>query len=58
MKSKPLFENTFILRWSRVAIFADINKMLPCLLNQSLKTQNRSKELEFIDQYAVYICIS
>ena len=31
MTSKPLFQNTFILRKSRVAIFAGIIKIEQCL---------------------------
>ena len=38
MTSYPLFQNTFTLKRSRVAIFADTIKIVKCLLKQSLNT--------------------
>ena len=64
MKSQPLFQNTFISRRPRVAIFTDIiydillRKLQPCLLQQPLKTQKKLKELEIMYQNAIYINIS
>ena len=64
MKAQPLFQNTFISRMPRAAIFSDIiddillTKLQPCLLKQSLKAQKKLKELEIMYQNAIYISIS
>ena len=49
-----LFQNTFILR---VANFADIIKLQPCLLKQPGKTQKILKELEIMYLNPISICI-
>ena len=53
-----LIQNTFTLRRLGVVIFADITKIVTFLLIQSLKTQEKLKELETVCQNAIYICIS
>ena len=52
-----IFQNTLILRRSRVVSFADIIKIVNMLI-KSLKTQKKLKELEIMYQNAIYICIS
>ena len=47
------YENTFILRRPRVAIFADIIKIVTMFIKTSLKTQKMLKELEIM--YFLYI---
>ena len=52
---------TFIskyLYFKKVAIFADIIKVLLFLLKQFLKTLENLKELEILYQNAIYTCIS
>ena len=52
---------TFIskyLYFKKVAIFADIIKVLLFLLKQFLKTLENFKELEILYQNAIYTCIS
>ena len=46
--SKPLFQKTFILRWPRVANFADIIKIETMLIKTTFKDSNKLKELETI----------
>ena len=48
----------FILRKPGVAIFADIIKIVPFLLKQSLNTQEELKESETLFRNAIYTCIS
>ena len=45
MASKPLFQNTFILRRSRVAIFADIIKIVIMFIKTVFKDSKKLKEL-------------
>ena len=55
------FQKTFILRRPRVAIFADIIKivtMFTILLKQSLKFQEKLEEIEIMYLNEIYICIS
>ena len=42
----PLFQNTFILRRSIVANFADMIKVATCLFKEPLKIQKKFKELK------------
>ena len=58
MTSKPLFQITFTLRRPRVAIFANIIKIVTSLIKKTLKAQKKLKQLEIIYQNPVYICIS
>ena len=58
MTSQPLLQNTVILRRPGVAIFADIIKIITFLLKQSLKTQEKLKELKILYQNAIYTRIS
>ena len=58
MTSNSLFQNTFILRRPRVAIFADIIKIVTMFIKTSLKTQKMLKGLEIMYPNAVCICIS
>ena len=53
-----LFSKIFILKRPGVAIFADIIKIESHLLKQSLKTQEKLRELEIIYLNEIYICIS
>ena len=46
MTSSTFFQNVFSLRRSRVAIFAEIIKIVGiCLLKESLKTQRKVKRI-------------
>ena len=58
MTSRPLFQNTFILRRPRVAIFADIIKIVTMFIKTIFEDSKKLKELEIMDQNAIYICIS
>ena len=58
MTSWPLFQNTFILRKPGVDIFADIIKIITFYLKKPLQTQEKLKELEILNQNAIYTCIS
>ena len=58
MMLERLFKNTFILRRPGVAIFGDIIKIVTMFIKQSLKTQEKLKELEIMYQNGIYICIS
>ena len=58
MTSRPLLQNTFILRRLRVAIFTDTIKIVTMFIKKSLKTQKKLKELKIMYQNATYICIS
>ena len=58
MTSKPLFQITFTLRRPRVAIFANIIKIVTSLIKKTLKAQKKLKQLEIIYQNPFYICIS
>ena len=42
------FKNNFVLRRPRVANFADIIKLQPCLLPKPFETQKKLKELEIV----------
>ena len=58
MTSQPLFQITLVLRRLGVAIFAGIIKIVTFLLKQSLKTEEKLKELEILYQNAIYAFIS
>ena len=58
MTSKPLFQITFTLRRPRVAILANIIKIVTSLIKKTLKAQKKLKQLEIIYQNPFYICIS
>ena len=58
MTSSPLFQNIFILRRPRVAIFDDIIKIVTCLLKKYLKTPKKIKRFRNYVQKCNYICIS
>ena len=58
MTSLPLFQNTFILRRPRVAIFADIIKVLTMFIKKIVQDSEKVKELEAMYQNTIYICIS
>ena len=46
MPSQPLFQNTFILRKTRVANFADIIKNLTIFTKTTFEDSKNSKDLE------------
>ena len=48
MTSQPLFLNTFSLRSPRVAIFADIIKIVTILLKKSFKAKKKLKDWEIM----------
>ena len=54
--SEPLFQNTFILKRPRVAIFAKIIKTVTMFIKTILKEM--IKEIEIMYPNAIYICIS
>ena len=58
MTSSPLFQKAIILERPGIAIWLTSSKLQPCLLRQSLKTQEKLKELETVYENAIYICIS
>ena len=58
MTSWPLFENTFILWKPRLAIFADIIKVLSMFIKKIFKDSEKLTELEIMYKKAIYICIS
>ena len=43
---------------SRIVIFVEIIKIVTMFFKQSLKTQEKLKELEVMYQNAIYVCIS
>ena len=58
MTSQPLFQNSFILRRPKVAIFAHIIKIITMYIKKIFKLKKKLKELEIMHQNAIYICIS
>ena len=48
----------FHFKKPRLAIFADIIKILNMFLGKSLKAQKKLKKLEIMYQNAIFICIS
>ena len=56
--TSSLFQNAFILRIPRIAIFADIIKIGTMFIKASLKIQKMLKELEIIYRNAIIICTS
>ena len=54
MTSKPLFQNTFILRRSRVANFADMIKIASMFIKTTFKDFKKIKELENMNLNAIY----
>ena len=55
---QTLFQKTFILSRPKVAIFADIIKIVTISIKTVLKDSKKVKEVELINQNAIYICIS
>ena len=51
-------QNIFILRRSRVNIFDDIIKTVTIFIKTNFKDSKKLKELEIMNQNAIYICIS
>ena len=43
MTSQPLFQNTFILRWPRVAVFADFIKIITMFIKTIFKVPKKFK---------------
>ena len=58
MTSKPLFQNTFILRRLGVAIFADIIKIINFFTKTNFKDSRKIKRMGNLHQNAIYTCIS
>ena len=59
MTSEPLFQNTFILGRPRVAIFADIIKIVTTVIQAIFKDSKKvKKELEIMFKNAIYTFIS
>ena len=58
MTSSLLFQNTFILRRTEVAIFADIIKTFTMFVKAFFKDSKMLKKLEIMYEIAVYSCIS
>ena len=56
MTSKYLFQNAFILRKPRVAIFADIIKIVTMFIATIFKDSKKVKRIR--NQDGIYICIS
>ena len=50
MTSQPLYQNTFMLRKPRVAIFADIIKIVAMFIKTMFKDSKKLKELEVMYQ--------
>ena len=50
MTSQPLYQNTFMLRKPRVAIFADIIKIVAMFIKTIFKDSKKLKELEVMCQ--------
>ena len=53
-----LFQIISILRKARVAIFADITKIKTMFTKTIFKDLKKIKDLEIMDQNAVFMCIS
>ena len=58
MTSKPLFQNSFILRRSRVAIFGHITQVVTMFIKAVLEDSKKLKALQNTYQNAIYMCIS
>ena len=58
MTPLPLFQIISILRKARVAIFADIMKIKTMFTKTIFKDLKKIKDLEIMDQNAVFMCIS
>ena len=56
--SKPLFQNTFVLRRSRVTNFADIIKIPAIFIKTIFKDLKKVKRIESMYSNAIYIRIS
>ena len=48
----------FYCKKTEVVIFADISKIVNIFIKTVIKTPEKLKELEFMYQYPIYICIS
>ena len=57
MRSKLLFQNTFILRRPRVAIFANIIKVVTMFIEKISQDSRKVKRIRN-NQNTIYICIS
>ena len=58
MASKPLFQNTAILRQPGVAIFGDIIKIVTTFIKAIIKDSRKVKKREVVHQNPIYICSS
>ena len=58
MMSSLLFQNSFVLRRPRVAIFAGIIKIITMFIKTIFKDSKKLKELEIMYHNAIYIYIS
>ena len=57
MTSSPLFQNNFISRRSRVAIFYGIIKIVTTFTKTIFTAKKKLKELEIMQQNSIYISI-
>ena len=57
MMLQTLFQNIFISRKPRVAVFADISKIVTMFFTTIFKDSKMLKKLETMNQNAIYICI-
>ena len=56
MTSKPLFQNTFILRRPREAIFADITKIVTMFIKTILKDSKKIKRIRnYVPKWNLYL---
>ena len=55
MTSQPLFQNNFILRRPRAAIFTDLIKIVNIFIKKIFQD---SKKVEIMYQNTIYLCVS
>ena len=58
MTSQPFLKNMYILRKARIAVFADIIKILSMFIKKIFKDSKKVKGISNFDQKTIYICIS
>ena len=58
MISQPLIQNTFILRWPRVAIFVDIIKFVTMFIKAIFKSKKKRKLCIKMQSVFVFLDIS
>ena len=58
MTSQHLFQNIFFLRKPKVAIFADIIKIVNMFIKKIFTDSKKLKELEFLHENAIFIFVS